>query len=987
MKQYQFRRPLVGLFLSGILISPLLSTPIRASESSIPDQAEISQSGNSGVRDPKLIDEINSEIIAHSGSSQSPDLNSNLRPNALPESESMETPGVAGENTVSTDPITEEIRLIVTFENQTSAETKTEIFDSLDNASLSEVSSITSTTSAIVADGNEANTISELLSDPLVKSVEVDELSQFARTPSDLHADQWHLEPWGSGKGIDAELAWDISTGSSDIAVAVLDTGKVNHPDLVGKWLPGWDFLQGDNDPTDPGTTGDEKSSGWHGTAIAGVIAATTNNGTTGVAGVNWNSKILPVRIGSGDGAYSSDLIKGIRWAAGLSVTGAKINKNPAKVINISWGGAAPCPAALQQAINAARAVGSLVVVAAGNGDRYGNPQNAGNFWPANCQNVLSVSASNQSGERVSWAGYGSAVDVLAPGVSIYTTSCSGTNTCGTYSYAKVDGTSFSAPIAAAVASLMLSVDPSLSPAELELLITSNTNPREGNYDFNCSYYGCGSGIVNAQLALQASLDAIDGLELLGSGVSKVTLPLTDSYQDSVSLSFITKSTEPSYVTILNSRGNDTRALNQQVIPEPYSSASYKGAATITPTSLPSGNYTIRVTQGESVADRQLIIGSGVLSTLTISKSATSVFPYRDGYRDSAVIKVVGKDAQGNIIPVLGTVKLGKVSVNLTHTKNTATWDWAKVPKGQREIVASGRGPAWSSNKSVKTTILVGASVASKVTLATNVSKVFPVRDGYADSMKMTYGVTSNTGKKVPGSGTIKIYPGTTVRPGKEINSWTFKHSNLSSQSKGTKTWNGLNKGAVRAGKYTIVLTFKSSENGKTVKTTERIEVSDKKRVLKTKKGLEYTARSAFVDCFGASLGNCYYYNDTEESPNYSGIAVKAYGTIGMQSTLPFPVSAPKVASWRVHIYGSSWNPGNYIVYPCASDEFVYSCTTSDPGAMNFTGSGYTNYKWTTPYSKLGISDGNADWMISTSSYSDFYAYRYQIEVRYWALE
>ena len=985
MKRHLFEKSLFGSALSVVLVSTLLSTPIRASESNLPDPSEITQSGNSEVQDPKLIEEINSEIEAGSGSSQAPELNLNLKPNALPESEPMETPGVAGENTVSTDPITEEIRLIVTFENQTSAETKTEIFDSLDNASLSEVSGITSSTSVIVADGNEAITISELLSEPLVKSVSVDELNQFARTPTDLHANQWHLKPWGTSKGIDAELAWDISTGSSDVAVAVLDTGKVNHPDLVGKWLLGWDFLQGDNDPTDPGRTpGDDRSSGWHGTAIAGVIAATTNNGTTGVAGINWNSKILPVRIGSGDGAYDSDLIKGIRWAAGLSVTGAPVNANPAKVINLSWGKEAPCSAEIQQAINAARAVGSIVVAAAGNGDEYG-PQDTNDISPANCQNVLSVSASDQLGERVSWAGYGSAVDVLAPGISIYTTTCSGTDTCGSYIEDYVSGTSFSAPIVAAVASLMLSVDPSLSPAELELLITSNTKPREDDSDFYCSYYGCGTGIVNAQLALQASLDAIVGLKLLGSGVSKVTLPLTDSYQDKVSLEFITNSGDTCFITILDSLGNDTLALNQEVIPEPRSSASYKGAATITPTSIPAGSYTIRVTQGSTVADRALVINSGVLSTLTISKSATSVFPYKDGYRDSAVITVVGKDSQGNVIPVVGTVKLNNVSVNLTYAKNTAIWNWARVPKGNREIIASAKGPA-GAGKTAKTTIVIAPSVATKVTIATNLSTVFPVKDNYLDSVRMTYGVTSNTGKKVPGTGTIKIYQGTTVKSANEINSWTFKQTNLNSQSTGATTWNGLNKRKVVPGKYTIVVTFKSSDSGKNVKATRTINISDKKRVLKTKKGPWYTARYAFDDCVGDSLGDCYNWNSTE-SPNYSGIMVEAYGTIGMQSSLPFPVSSSAVASWRVHVYGSSSNPGNYIVYPCESDEFVYSCTTSDPGSMYFTGSGFTDYTWATPYSALGRSDGYANWMISTSSYSDFYAYQYQIEVRYWALE
>ena len=106
-----------------------------------------------------------------------------------------------------------------------------------------------------------------------------------------------------------------------------------------------------------------------------------------------------------------------------------------------------------------------------------------------------------------------------------------------------------------------------------------------------------------------------------------------------------------------------------------------------------------------------------------------------------------------------------------------------------------------------------------------------------------------------------------------------------------------------------------------------------------------------------------------------------------MQSSLPFPVKKADVYSWRVSTYGWSTTPSNYIIYPCSSDVFVYSCDESDGGAVTLSGNGYTDYTWTTGYSKLGISDGYADWMIATSSYSDFYAMEFQVEVKYWKLE
>ena len=254
--------------------------------------------------------------------------------------------------------------------------------------------------------------------------------------------------------------------------------------------------MQNDTDPTDPGLTpGDSSPSNWQGTAIAGIIAGATNN-SSGISGINWNSKIIPIRVGTGDGGYDSNIINGIRWAAGLSVSGtATVNKNPADVINISWGGTSTCSTAYQDAINAAEAAGSLVVVAAGNGDTDGNPLDADNESPANCQKVLTASASNAAGVKTSWANYGDVVDVMAPGENIMTTSCSTSSSCGSnYAYTGVDGTSFAAPIVAAAASLALSINPSLTPAELEEMIKNNTNQKP---NYTC-IGGCGTGILDA---------------------------------------------------------------------------------------------------------------------------------------------------------------------------------------------------------------------------------------------------------------------------------------------------------------------------------------------------------------------------------------------------------------------------------------------------------------------------------------------------------
>ena len=863
----------------------------------------------------------------------------------------------------------EKFSLIVTFEKNTSQAKQDDIVDSLQSASLAEVSDITSSTSVMVATGDIQDAIKELNRTPGVKAVSEDKVKTFAATPNDpSFSQQWYLKPWQSGSnmlyGINAEAAWDKTQGSEEVIVAVLDTGKIDHPDLVGKWLPGWDFEDNNNDPTDPGNPNGEAS--WHGTTIAGVIAGATNN-AVGIAGINWNTKILPVRVGNDDGASDSNLIKGIRWAAGLPVAGTTPNQNPAKIINISWGGDDLCSTAYQEAINAAEAEGSLVVVAAGNGDDNGYPKDADFVSPANCQKVLTVSASNASGMKTSWANYGDVVDVMAPGEYIYTTSCAGYNSCsGNYSYETVDGTSFSAPIVAAVASMALSINPAFTPAELEALIRSSTNQRSL---YSCAG-GCGTGVIDAYKVV----NSINGIWNTSDADLVATYPLTDGYQDQVTVQFDSTSSSPATLALLNDQGEPTTVVDWSVTPVQGQALNYRGTSLVSLDGLVAGNYLIRISQDQNSVDVPLLIGTGILHSISITKSSDAVYPYLDGYLDSAIITVTGRDVQGNIIPVRGGVTLNKVNVPLTLTKGTATWNWAAIPKGTQEIVASGIGPTSSGTKSTKTTIVVGASVGTKATVTTNSSTVYPVKDNYLDSSSITVSLTTNTGTGVPGSGTVWIYKGT-----KKIQGWNFTRANINSAGKMVLSWNGRSSGKISTGTYLIRVNFKSSENGKTITASKNLVVSDKKRVLKTKKGSWYTARSAFVDCVAESLGDCYYYNST-------GIKLSAYGVIGMQSSLPLPVSASSVHSWRVSTYGWSTSPSYYDIWPCSSTVFIDSCDSIGAGSASFNGSGYTNYTWTNGYSTLGISDGYADWIITTNSYADFYAIQYQIEVRYWAL-
>ncbi|UTW07823.1 S8 family peptidase [Pseudomonas benzenivorans] len=347
----------------------------------------------------------------------------------------------------------------------------------------------------------------QIAANPNVEYVEVDALLKPVYTPNDSrYNEQWHY--YEATAGINAPTAWDRSTGNG-VVVAVLDTGITSHPDLNANVIAGYDLISDtqvandgngrDADPSDPGdwTTGqcDEPSdSSWHGTHVAGTVAAVTNN-TEGVAGVAFNAKIMPVRVLGTCGGYTSDIADGIIWASGGSVSGVPTTSTPAKVINMSLGGGGSCSMTTQNAINSAVGRGTTVVVAAGNSNADAN-----NFNPANCNNVITVAATTRSGSRSSFSNYGSVVDLAAPGSGILSTLNSGTTTPASPSYAAYNGTSMAAPHIAGVVALMQAAALK-TPAQVESNLKSTARALPGT----CSG-GCGTGLVDARAAVDAQL-------------------------------------------------------------------------------------------------------------------------------------------------------------------------------------------------------------------------------------------------------------------------------------------------------------------------------------------------------------------------------------------------------------------------------------------------------------------------------------------------
>ena len=349
-----------------------------------------------------------------------------------------------------------------------------------------------------------------------VAYAEVDAPMTATLVPADTHyAKQWHYyEPVA---GMNLPTAWDTADGTG-VTVAVLDTGIVAHPDLDANVVGGYDFVSsataardGNGRDANPADEGDwyarnecgkgvpAANSSWHGTHVAGTIAAVTGN-ASGVAGVAFGAKVQPVRVLAKCGGTLSDIADAITWASGGSVAGVPANPNPAKVINMSLGGGGTCGATYQNAINGAVARGTTVVVAAGN-----SGANAASYQPSSCQGVVVVAASDREGNRAYYSNYGAVVDVTAPGGETQTaangvlsTLNSGTTVPASPVYAYYQGTSMAAPHVAGLAALVLG-EKAHTPAELEAVLKAGVRALPGS----CTG-GCGTGLVDAAKTVAA---------------------------------------------------------------------------------------------------------------------------------------------------------------------------------------------------------------------------------------------------------------------------------------------------------------------------------------------------------------------------------------------------------------------------------------------------------------------------------------------------
>tara|TARA_R110000868_G_scaffold4171_8_gene25905 strand:- start:5464 stop:8154 length:2691 start_codon:yes stop_codon:yes gene_type:complete len=539
------------------------------------------------------------------------------------------------------------------------------------DASASSVLALATTTSQLPAEsGNYQQKFATLMA---IKQVaEQDDVllaePNYLRTAFATPNDRRYNEQWNYS-AIDLPLAWELSTGErsdgTDVVVAVVDTGVfLSHSDLSGQLTSdGYDFISSssnandgdgiDNNPDDPGDNTTAGLSSWHGTHVAGTIAASTNN-NLGVAGIAWATKIMPVRVLGLQGGTSYDILQGMYYAAGLSNDSGTVPDQSADIINLSLGGTSRSQAE-QNAITAIHDAGVIIVAASG------NDGNSTVNYPAGYTNVIAVGATDAADNIAYYSSYGSHLDLAAPGgdtnrdlnndgyqdgiLSTLVNDSSGTRRS---SYGYYNGTSMAAPHVAGVIALMKAVYPELTPDNLDSLIASGSISDDLGDSGHDNYFGYGR--INALKAVNAAL------ELATTGT--VVLPVL--LQTSPSLMSI-GSTDSARFTLTNAGGGEP------AITSVSATASWLSVTPETIDAQGFGSYLVSVTRtdlADGYYSDKITITSDTGNSVTLSVNMTVGTITGDG--ELTIQYVLFMDSNGDVVEEAVTNSDGSFTASVT---------------------------------------------------------------------------------------------------------------------------------------------------------------------------------------------------------------------------------------------------------------------------------------------------------------------------------
>lgn len=510
-----------------------------------------------------------------------------------------------------------------------------------------------------------------------VLSADLNYIYQPYATPSDpFYSFQWHYPL------INLPQTWDVETGDASTVVAVVDTGVLlGHPDLQGQLVQGYDFISNDSisgdgqsgidsNPDDPGDGATPGGSSFHGTHVAGTIAARTNNGI-GLAGVAWGAQIMPIRVLGKGGGTGFDIIQGVRYAAGLSNDSGTVPTTPASILNLSLG-CNNCFSATEEAAYAAvRAAGAIIIAAAG------NENTASLGYPASYNGVVSVSAVDRFKARAPYSNFGTAIDVAAPGgdssvdadgdgYADGVLSTAGDDSTGSieFVYNFQNGTSMAAPHMAGVVALMKSANPGfITPDQLDTLLSSGaiTDDVAGNgATLRDDVYGYGM------------IDALKAVQAAQGGVVSTTVSVAPG-----SLNF--PSNDSSETLSVNKQGSGTVTVNS--ITE---QASWLAVAATSVDGSGLGDYTVTVSRA-GLAD------GNYPATITINYTI-------DGTTNETNVPVsmtVGTAATGTgdvgftwVILVDTSTNQSVATTNASNVNGRYSYSFSNVPVGDYHVIA-----------------------------------------------------------------------------------------------------------------------------------------------------------------------------------------------------------------------------------------------------------------------------------------------------------